>query len=87
MQINKVLCQVETLHVAAVRTIIGIIKYSNFTDIEGTILMLDFEGAFDRVQHDYLFEGLKYFNLGDEFIQWSKTFYNSRSNITPYRIH
>ena len=42
--------------------------------------MLDIEKAFDSVEHGFLFEVLTRFNLGDDFIQWVKTFYNKRKS-------
>lgn len=62
-----------------IRTIIDIIEYANFEDIDGSIVLLDLEKAFDRVEHKYLLDTLELFNLGDNFLQWIKTFYNARS--------
>ena len=63
---------------ANIRTIIDIIEYADFTDIPGSIVLLDFEKAFDRVEHAVLFKVLEYLNLGGNFINWMKTFYNNR---------
>ena len=63
-----------------IRTIIDLIEYSEVKDIPGSIVLLDIEKAFDTVEHNFLFEVLNRFNLGDNFIRWVKTFYNSRKS-------
>ena len=42
--------------------------------------MLDIEKAFDTVCHNFLFEVLKRFNFGDEFIKWVRLFYTGRKS-------
>ena len=61
-----------------IRTIIGLIEFADTRDIPGSIVLLDFEKAFDSVEHEFLFEVLNRFNLGNNFVQWVKTFYNCR---------
>ena len=61
-----------------IRTIIDVMEYTDFMNIEGSIDLLDLEKAFDRVVHNYLFDTLQVFNLGDNCIQWIKTFYSER---------
>ena len=63
-----------------IRTIIDLIDYCDANDIPGSIILLDIEKAFDSVEHDYLFEVLKAFNLGSNFIQWIKSFYCERKS-------
>ena len=52
-----------------IRTIIDLIDYCDVKDIAGSIILSDIEKAFDSVEHDYMFEVLKAFNLGSNFIQ------------------
>ena len=66
-----------------IRTIIDLIEYTDIKDIPGSIVLLDIEKAFDHVdsvEHGFLYEVLSRFNLGDNFIQWVKTFYNCRKS-------
>lgn len=58
---------------------------------QGIILKIDQEKAFDRVSHTYMFNVLKAFNFGDNFINWIQTFYTNISSavkcngfLTPY---
>jgi len=42
---------------------------------DGYVISLDFEKAFDRVEHDYLFEILSEYGFGENFIKWIKILY------------
>ena len=57
-----------------------IIDYSNIKNVNGILLSLDQEKAFDRISHQYLFESLKAFGFGENFIKWIKTIYNDVSS-------
>ena len=59
---------------ANIRTIIDLIEYTDFVDVPGSIVLLDFEKAFDRIEHAYLFKSLEQFDLGENLISCIKTF-------------
>jgi len=40
-------------------------------------MAIDFEKAFDSLDHTYLFKVLEKFNFGPYFLQWVKTFYTN----------
>ena len=63
-----------------IRTIIDLIEYTDVMNESGSIVLLDFEKAFDRVEHQYLFWVLNRFNLGMNFPRWIKTFYKDRNS-------
>ena len=63
-----------------IRAIIDVIEYCDANQIPGSIILLDIEKAFDSVDHDFLFQVLHYFNFGDSFISWIKSFYNKRKS-------
>ena len=64
-----------------IRTIIDLIEYSDCVNVPGSIVLLDFEKAFDRIEHGYLFKVLEQYDLGENFIKYVKTFYNGRSSF------
>lgn len=55
-----------------------LLSFCDANDTPGSIVLLDIEKAFDSVEHEFLFEVLSSFNLGENFIQWIKTFYHNR---------
>ena len=59
----------------AVRTIDDILEYTRHTKMSGFLVAVDFEKAFDSLDHTYLFKILIAFNFGPSFIQWSRTLY------------
>ena len=58
-----------------------LIQLSNENNEEAAFLFLDQEKAFDRVDHDFLFDTMNTFGLGETFTNWVKTIY---SNATTY---
>jgi exonuclease III len=52
-----------------------IINYGNDRNMNGILLSLDQEKAFDRISHTYLFETLQAFGIGEDFITWIKALY------------
>jgi len=59
-----------------IRFVQDIIEYSNLKKINGCLLFLDFQKAFDSVEWDFMFATLKRFNFGDMFIKWISVLYN-----------
>jgi hypothetical protein len=58
--------------IASVRDVITLADQEN---IEGYVIKIDQQKAFDRVSHDYLFAVLEKFGFGSNFINWIKIFY------------
>ncbi|MGL5244158.1 MAG: RNA-directed DNA polymerase, partial [Sarcina sp.] len=61
---------------SSIRDIMSILKEN---ERKGYIISLDFEKAFDRVEHDFLFAILEHFGFGENFKEWLKILYK---NIT-----
>ena len=61
----------------SIRFVEDIIEKFDREDKEGIILQLDFEKAFDSVEWEFMFEVLRKFNLGDEFISLVKCCYTN----------
>ena len=60
-----------------VRLVKDIIEFAEKYDKEGAMLFLDFKKAFDSLEWDFLFQTLKKFNFGDEFIHWVRVLYHN----------
>ena len=64
----------------AVRTIDDILEYTRHTKMSGFLVAIDFEKAFDSLDHTYLLKVLNAFNFGPSFIQWIRTLYTNISS-------
>ena len=58
-------------------TIVDIYEYFEEYDIDGILLFLDIQKAFDSVEWNFIFKVLKLFNFGESFIEWIKIHENS----------
>lgn len=59
------------------RLILDIFEYCDSENKNGILLFLDFEKAFDSVEWNFLFETLKKFNIGDQFLKWIEILYKN----------
>ena len=64
----------------AVRTIDDILEFAEVANRSGILVAIDFEKAFDSLNHNFLFKALEKFNFGPYFMQWVKTFYTDISS-------
>ena len=60
-----------------IRSIYDIMDYTVEENIQGILILIDFEKAFDSVEWDFLFKCLEAFNFGSDFLHWIKTFYTN----------
>jgi len=58
----------------AERTIDDILEFAEINSHD-ILVAIDFEKAFDSLNHNFLFKALEKFNFGLYFIQWIKTLY------------
>ena len=61
----------------AIRTIDDVSEYTKCSDQSGILVTIDFEKAFDSLDHRFLLKVLRTFNFGPSFIQWIRTFYSN----------
>ena len=58
-----------------IRLVSDVIEFSNEKNLDGVLLSLDYEKAFDTAEHKFIFECLQLYNFGPDFIKWIKTLY------------
>ena len=59
------------------RQIYDIMHFAEENNIEGLLLLVDFEKAFDSVSWNFITEVLKFFKFGKSFISWIHLFYKN----------
>ena len=65
-----------------IRLTYDIIDHCNKNKINGLIVLIDYEKAFDSINWDFITKTLKLFNIGDNIIQWITSLQvNSYSHI------
>jgi len=64
----------------AVRTVADVLYFTKQYELPGILLNIDFEKAYDSVDHSYLFKVLDVFNFGTSLKKWIKLFYNDISS-------
>ncbi len=57
-------------------------------DVNGLLLFLDFQKAFDSVNWNFMIETLKRFNFGSNFVKWVNTlYYNANTCVKIMGIY
>ena len=59
----------------SIRSILDISEYSKKHKQSGLLLSLDFQKAFDSLEHRFMIKALKAFNFGESFIKWVRLIY------------
>ena len=79
----------------AIRTIDDVLEYTERYGLNGKMIAVDFQKAFDSVNRNFLYKALAAFSFGPSFIQWVHTFYQNISSCVlnngistgPFEIH
>jgi hypothetical protein len=58
-----------------IRLVEDLIEYIEQNNLNGMVLLLDFEKAFDSIEWRFIFKTLEKFNFGEMFIKWMKCIY------------
>ena len=64
----------------AIRTIDDVLEYTERYGLNGKMIAVDFQKAFDSINRNVLYRTLAAFNFGPSFIQWVHTFYQNISS-------
>ena len=64
----------------AVRTIEDVVDFTERCHVDGRLVCIDFQKAFDTVNREFLFRTLSAFGFGSSFIQWLHNLYNNISS-------
>ena len=62
------------------RLIADIIETCDLTQLEGYLLAIDFEKAFDSLNHNFLITTLEHYGFGNDFIEWIKILLKNRES-------
>ena len=64
----------------AVRIIDDIMEFTERYQMNGLLVAIDFQKAFDSINHDFMFKALSVFNFGPSLIRWIQIFYKTISS-------
>ena len=62
------------------RLIVDVLKVCDMQKLSSYLLTVDFEKAFDSLNHKFLIAVLKKYGLGDDFIDWILTLFSSQES-------
>ena len=65
-----------------VRVMEDVMSYTSKHQIPGYLVLIDFQKAFDTVEWDFLFNTLKAYKFGPNFISWIKLLYTEIGSCT-----
>jgi hypothetical protein len=63
-----------------IRLALDMIDYLSKNNLPGLMFLIDFEKAFDKLEWGFIFNAMKFFNFGDDVINWVYVFYNDISS-------
>ena len=70
-----------------IASLIEIIEFCEQNDIAAVLLSIDFEKAFDKLDWDFLWKCMTFFNIPQNIINWVKTLYNGANSCVTNNGH
>ena len=64
------------------RKILDVLSYAKDEDVPGIFISIDFEKAFDMVEYDCVWKTMKWFNFGDNLINWLRILFTDFTLLT-----
>ena len=71
----------------SIRLINDILEYTEENNFEGLLFSVDFEKAFDSIEHPFILSTLESFGFGSQFIKWIETFLNGAESCVMNNGH
>ena len=65
-----------------IHSVLDILDYMKDKNLQGLLIFIDSEKAFDSLEWDFLIKCLKLFNFGHDFIRWVNIFYSNIQSCT-----
>ena len=65
-----------------IRNVLDVMEYTKLKKIEALIIQIDFQKAFDRVSYEALFDCMRYFGYGEQFIYMSSLLFKDMNLCT-----
>ena len=59
------------------RTVDDVVRYCESDKLSGIVMALDFKNAFNSVEHYFIYDVLRKFNFGNNFVEWIKLLHNN----------
>ena len=60
-----------------IKQTMDIVTHVSKNQKRAVIVSIDFEKCFDRIEHRSIYEAMRYFNIGEEFISWIHVFFTN----------
>lgn len=70
-----------------IRLIYDLLQFTDLNSLNGMLLLIDFEKAFDTVSHEFIQKTLQLFNFGPDIINWFNVFYSDMTSSVIVNGH
>ena len=70
-----------------IASLIEIIEYCDYNDLAAVLISIDFEKAFDKIDWDFLWKCMAFFNIPQNIITWVKILYSGACSCVTNNGH